>query len=76
MDYFNYQRMADEAGLTAKQLQRLVKAVEREFPSDPMLVELHLLRACRAIRDKAVTLEQAVAESEAESDPTAADRRH
>jgi hypothetical protein len=34
--------------------------VRKEFPTDGMLYELHLLRACMAIRDGYVTLENAL----------------
>ena len=63
MEYFDYQSVAAEAGITQAQLAQIVESVRREFPEDQMLLELHVLRACRAIRDRQVTLEQVLAES-------------
>jgi hypothetical protein len=62
MDYFDYETVARQAGLTSEQLQLLAEAVRRDYPSDPMLFELHVFRACRAIRDGAVSFEQVIAE--------------
>ncbi len=62
MDYFDYQAVANEAGLTSEQLQQIAEAVRRDYPSDAMLFELHVLRACRAIRDGAATFEQVVSQ--------------
>ncbi len=63
MDYFDYQGVAREAGLNPDQLRQVMEAVRRDYPSDPMLFELHVLRACRAIRDGTATLEQLIAGS-------------
>ena len=57
MDYFDYERVAREAGLTEDQLAAVKEAVREEFPTDGMLWELHVLRACKAIRDGHATLE-------------------
>ena len=62
MEYFDYQSMAAEAGITPAQLAQIVERVRRDFPGDQMLRELHVLRACRAIRDRRVTIEQVLAE--------------
>jgi hypothetical protein len=40
MEYFDYE----------------TAAVRRDYPHDEMLFELHVMRACRAIRDGAVSL--------------------
>jgi hypothetical protein len=58
MEYFDYESAARDANLTRQQLDALREMVRRDFPNDPMLFELHMLRACRAIRDGHVTLEQ------------------
>jgi hypothetical protein len=56
MEYFDYESAARQAHLSAQQLQLVKDAVRRDFPHDQMLFELHLLRACRALLDGAVTL--------------------
>jgi hypothetical protein len=61
MDYYDYQSVADEAGIPADKLAELVRLVHAEYPHDPMMCELHILRACLAIRDHRITLEEALA---------------
>ena len=51
MDYFDYESVAREARLTEEELRQLAETVRRDYPSNKMLYELRLLRACRAIRD-------------------------
>jgi len=63
MEYFDYESVARAAGLTAEQLRRVAETVRRDYPFDEMLFELHVLRACRAIRDGAVTLAEVIGES-------------
>ncbi len=63
MEYFDYQKVARDAGLSPEQLEQLAEVVRRDYPSDSMLFELHVLRACRAIRDGAVSFEQVIAET-------------
>lgn len=65
MEYFDYQSVASEAGIQPAELSKLVERVRQDFPSDPMLLELHVLRACRAIRDHQVTIERVLAEADA-----------
>lgn len=60
MEYFDYQSLANQAGLTDEQLRQLVERVRHDYPQDEMLLELHVFRACRAIKDGRVTLEQAL----------------
>jgi hypothetical protein len=61
MDYFDYGKVAREAGLTDDQLRQLERVMRREFPRDQMMFELHVLRAVMAIREGAITLEGALA---------------
>jgi hypothetical protein len=61
MEYFNYQVVAAEAKISADKLEELVALFRSEYPNDPMMVELHVLRACRAIRDGRLTLDEALA---------------
>ncbi len=60
MEYFDYQTTAQQAGITEEQLDRLQQMMNREFPHDQMMFELHMLRVCRAIRDGDVSLEEAL----------------
>jgi hypothetical protein len=61
MEYFDYRSVAREARLSARQVALLRRAVAREFPGDPMLQELHLLRVCSAIRDGRLDVAAAMA---------------
>lgn len=54
--YFDYEPVAHEAGITDADLRRLEAQVRADFPADDMLFELHLLRACVAIRDGMATM--------------------
>ena len=60
MRYFDYEKVALEAGIAADALGELRRVMRREFPHDDMLYELHLLRACRAIREGRLKLEDAL----------------
>ena len=55
MKYFDYEQTAREAGLSDERLDAIAQALRGEFPEDDMLWELHVLRACLAIRDGRVT---------------------
>jgi hypothetical protein len=61
MRYFDYGKVAAEAQISPKKLARLRSAIRHEFPKDDMMFELHMLRACTAIRDGYVTIDQALA---------------
>ena len=56
--YFNYQPAAEEAGISAQNLDELKRLVRNDFPDDDMLYELHMLRACKAVCVGAATIEQ------------------
>ena len=58
MCYFDYVKAAREAGIPDDKLDQLRALVEAEFPGDDMMVELHLLRACKAVRDGRATLQE------------------
>ncbi len=60
MNYFDYKKVATEAKIPANKLKDLEKIVGEEFSRDPMMAELHILRACMAIRDGYLTLEEAL----------------
>ena len=61
MEYFDYEPAARDAGLNAEQLRQLMDVVRRDYPTDEMLFELHVMRACRAIAEGRTTLEKAIA---------------
>lgn len=56
MNYFDYETVAHEVGLTEAQLAAVKEVLRQEFPTDDMMWELHVLRACLAIRDGHATL--------------------
>jgi hypothetical protein len=58
MHYFDYTRVASEARIPAQRLQQLRDIIDREFPRDEMMSELHVLRACMAIKDGLVSLDE------------------
>jgi hypothetical protein len=60
MRYFDFKGAAREAGLSAAQVRALCKRIREDFPSDTMMFELHVLRACLAIRDRRITVEEAL----------------
>ncbi|MDO8943018.1 MAG: hypothetical protein Q7U75_07520, partial [Desulfobacterales bacterium] len=57
--------VANQANIPPDKLARLVQRLLDETPNDPMLAELHILRACLAIKEGHLTLEEALAEVEA-----------
>ena len=60
MKYFNYEKVAAEAGISPEKLQELEERIRQEFPSDEMMYELHVLRACMAVRDGHIKLADAL----------------
>jgi hypothetical protein len=60
VSYFDYEEVARDARIPAEKLEELRHLIREEFPRDEMMYELHLLRACMAIRDGVVTLQQAL----------------
>jgi hypothetical protein len=60
-NYFDIETAAKSAGLNAGELQRLRELMQREFPDDPMMQDLHVLRACMAIGEGRLTLAEALA---------------
>jgi hypothetical protein len=60
MHYFDYKKVAKEAGIPPDRMVRLLSVVRQEFPKDEMMFELHVLRACLAIRDGHVSIEEAL----------------
>ncbi len=60
MRYFDYQAVAHEAGIADDKLDQLVKLFTLDEPNDPMLAELHILRACMAIKTGRLTVSDAL----------------
>ncbi len=60
MRYFDYEKVAREAHIPPEKLGELSHVIRQDFPRDEMMYELHLLRACMAIRDGVLTLEEAL----------------
>ncbi len=44
LEYFDYQKVAQEEHMPKAVLRRIEKDVKIEFPSDKMMYELHVLR--------------------------------
>ena len=65
MRYFDYKKVAREAHIPGPKLAEICQLVRREFPKDDMMYELHVLRACAAVRDGHVRLKDVLA-----ADPT------
>ncbi len=53
---FDYVTAAKRAGIGPDDLDQLVALTRAEFPGDDMMVELHVLRAVRAVERGDVTL--------------------
>lgn len=60
MRYFDYETVAREAKIPSDKLAKLCSLIRQEFPRDEMMYELHVLRACMAIRDGYLSLEDAI----------------
>lgn len=60
-EYYDYPAAAATAGLTEPELDAIARLFEAEYPSDVMLRELHILRACNAIARGDTTLDRVLA---------------
>lgn len=69
MPYFDYPRVAREAGIPPDKLERLVEIIRDEFPRDDMMADLHILRAVRVVRDGHATIDEILEESPVEARP-------
>ncbi len=63
MQVFNFEEAKRQSGLSAPELAQLEERVRREFESDEMIFELHLIRVLKALKEGWVTLEEALSES-------------
>jgi hypothetical protein len=48
IEYFDYQKLAREMRMPRVVLKRVEREVKKDFPSDRMMYELHVLRAVRS----------------------------
>ena len=48
IEYFDYQKVAKEMGVSTATLKKIKRGVKKEFPEDKMMFELHVLRAIRS----------------------------
>jgi hypothetical protein len=60
MRFFDAEKVALEASIPPDKLDRLRLLIRQEFPRDEMMYELHLLRACMAIKNGIVTIDEAL----------------
>ncbi|TMA87870.1 MAG: hypothetical protein E6J74_28750 [Deltaproteobacteria bacterium] len=56
MKYFDYESVAREAKISPAKLRHLLNLLREEFPNDPLMYELHVLRACMAVRDGHISI--------------------
>ncbi len=56
MYFFDYLSVAREAGISDEELELVCRGVRGEFGHDEMMYELHVMRACNAVKDGRVTL--------------------
>jgi mRNA-degrading endonuclease YafQ of YafQ-DinJ toxin-antitoxin module len=60
MKYFDFRSVAREAKIPDEKVRKFVNLLPQEFPHDPMMAELHALRACLAIRDGHIQIDDAL----------------
>ncbi len=48
IEYFDYKKVARELNISDETLKRIEEEIKKEFPSDKMMYELHVLRALRS----------------------------
>jgi len=48
IEYFDYKKVAREMGMSIAVLKKIQKQVKKEFPTDKMMYELHVLRAVKS----------------------------
>jgi hypothetical protein len=48
IEYFDYRRIAKNMGIRDSIVKKIEREVKKEFPSDKMMYELHVLRAVRS----------------------------
>lgn len=61
-EHFDYPAVAQQAGIGLAQLAEIVLAFEIDYPSDLMLRELHVLRACNSVLAGRTSLDKMLAD--------------
>ena len=65
MRHFDYESMARAARMPPAKLARLRALVRREFRKDDiMMFELHMFRVCTAVRNRRLTIDEALADED------------
>lgn len=59
-NYYDYESVGRDAGLSPEQISALVARWQEDYPNDPMMLELRLLRTCFAIQGGHCTFQQAM----------------
>lgn len=52
---FDYEQLAKKCNVKSDILNKLVEEASREFPNDQMMIELHIIRAIRALKNNKIT---------------------
>jgi hypothetical protein len=65
--YFDFHGVARGAGIRQEALASLCEQIRTEFPADDMMFELHVLRACMAVRDGRASIESLLADGSPET---------
>lgn len=60
MRYFNYEEIAEDAGISRDDLAALAQLARDEFPDDETMAQMHFVRTCMAIRNGEITVEAAL----------------
>ena len=76
MNYFDYETVGLAAGIPPDKLDQLARLFAEEEANDPMLAELHTLRACMAVRDGRLTIDEALGEARLLAERSPAARAH
>ena len=56
-EHFDYEPIARQAGISPEQLRQLEAMFLADYPDDAMLRELHILRACNAVKSGRARIE-------------------
>jgi len=64
-EYFDYRRVAIEAGITPDQLRALELVAAADYPGDQMMFKRRMLRTCNAVKGGALTAAEAVSLAQA-----------
>lgn len=60
MRYFDFETVAQKAAIPEEKLGKLCKLVREDFPRDDMMYELHVLRACLAVSEGRINIDEAI----------------